>query len=364
MKKIVIDARELRTSTGRYIERLVHYLQQIDNDHEYLVLLKPKDFADWHPTNPNFKKVACPHKEFSFDEQIGLLKQLNELKPDLVHFGMVQQPLLYRGRTVTTMHDLTTIRFRNPSKNPIVFTIKQLVYKGVNWYVPRKSTRIVVPSKFVKRDVMRFAHVGSKKFSVTYEAADPIKDEATPLPDLTNREFIMYVGRPLPHKNLWRLIEAFQIVQQTHPSLHLILVGKKDALYENIAAKVRAKHIKNVVFTGFVSDGELRWLYEHCEAYVFPSLSEGFGLPALEAMQHGAPVVSSKATCLPEIYGKAAHYFSPKDTSDIAKKINEVLADASLRKKLIIRGKERAIQYSWKHMATQTLHVYRKALGE
>jgi glycosyltransferase involved in cell wall biosynthesis len=112
-----------------------------------------------------------------------------------------------------------------------------------------------------------------------------------------------------------------------------------------------------------VSEGQLRWLYENCAAYVFPSLSEGFGLPGLEAMVHGAPVVSSNATCLPEVYGEAAHYFDPLDVDDIASKIGETLDNEALRSNLIKKGKEQAAKYSWRRTAEQTLEVYEKALN-
>lgn len=128
---IVIDARELRTTTGRYVERLLYYLQEVDTDrsHRYTILLKPKDMDGWNPTSKRFIKVACPFKEFTFSEQTGLLWQIMRLHPDLVHFPMVQQPILYQGKVVTTMQDLTTLRFTNPSKNKLVFKVKQRVYK-------------------------------------------------------------------------------------------------------------------------------------------------------------------------------------------------------------------------------------------
>ncbi len=165
--KVVIDARELRTSTGRYVERLLYYLQQLDSKHTFVVLLKPKDMESWQPSNKRFVKVACPYKEFTFAEQIGLLKQVYSLKPDLVHFTVVQQPVLYLGKVVTTMHDLTGARFRNPSKNWLVFSIKQLVYKWVNKIAARKSSIIIAISDFVKDDVAKFARINSRKITVT-----------------------------------------------------------------------------------------------------------------------------------------------------------------------------------------------------
>lgn len=364
MKTIAIDGRTWGFGTGRYQERLVHYLQRTDNEHKYVVLLREKDFANWKPTNPNFSKVLCPYKEFTFSEQTGFLRQLNKLNPDLVHFPMIQQPALYRGNSVTTFQDLTTIRFRNPTKNWLVFTIKQQIYKALNWYVAHKDTYMITPSEFVKKDVARFAHVPEEKFTVTYESADPLPQPADPLPYLEKKKFILYLGRPLPHKNLWRLIEAFRLLQADRPDLTLVLAGKKDDAYQLIADRVEKQDIKNIVFTDFISDQSLRWLYENCEAYIFPSLSEGFGLPALEAMAHGAPLVSTNATCSPEIYGDGAYYFDPLDVNDMAAKISEVLNDSKLRKHLIERGRKQAAKYSWAKMAKETLSVYKKALDE
>jgi glycosyltransferase involved in cell wall biosynthesis len=234
----------------------------------------------------------------------------------------------------------------------------------VNLRAAKKSVAIITPSQFVKDDVVTFASINPGKIAVTYEAADPITDQPEPVESLIGQQFIMYVGRPQPHKNLWRLIEAFGQLQAQHPDLKLALAGKKDRLYAQIEAKVQAAGIKNVVFTDFISEGQLRWMYEHCAAYTFPSLSEGFGLPALEAMAHGAPLVSTNATCSPEVYGEAAHYFDPLDVQSIADAINEVLTDKQLREKLVTAGREQAKKYSWQRMAEQTLAVYTSALNE
>lgn len=366
MKKIVIDARELNTSTGRYIERLLHYLQQVDTNmsHRYVVLLKPKDMDSWNPTSKRFTKVACRYKEFGFGEQIGFAWQLYRLRAQVVHFGMVQQPILYFGKTVTTMHDLTTVRFDNPSKNRLVFKIKQQVYGVVNKIAARKSAVIITPSEFVKNDVAKYAHINSRKIVVTYESADPITDQPEVVEAVEQKPYIMYIGRPTPHKNLDRLIEAFQEVKQKYPELNLVLAGKKDLLYKRHEKRVRREGIEGVVFTDFVSEGQLRWLYENCAAYVFPSLSEGFGLPGLEAMTHGAPVISSNATCLPEIYGDAAEYFDPHSTEDMRKKIVKVLSNDDRRKELVSLGKKQANKYSWEKMANQTLDIYKTVLRE
>jgi glycosyltransferase involved in cell wall biosynthesis len=309
---------------------------------------------------PGFQRQECPHKEFTFAEQIGLKEQVERLQPDLVHFTMVQQPVWLNPAipVVTTMHDLTTARFRNPAKNAVTFTLKQQVYKWLNRRVARRSAAIITPSDFVRQDVASFCGIATDKITITYEAADDLPLPAKPVDGLEGREFIVYVGRPTPHKNLERLIEAFATLQKSHTDLRLVLAGKKDVNYTRIESLVKQRGIENVVFTDFITDNQLRWLYERCQAYVFPSLSEGFGLPGLEAMRHGAPVVSSNATCLPEIYGDAALYFNPTDVSDMAAKIQDAVGDSGLRQDIIRKGHIQAEKYSWRRMAEQTLAVY------
>jgi len=362
MSHIVIDAREYATSTGRYISKLVHNLDTIDTEHDYTILLKPQDIDGVTFSNPRFTKMACPYKEFTFQEQIGLLQQIRGLHADLVHFAKDHQPVRYKGTTVTTMHDLTTMRFVNPDKQALVYKFKQGVYKWVVKKVARKSNALITPSEFVKQDIVAYTSVNSSKITVTYEAAEAITDTSEPVSGLQNKRFIMYIGRPTPHKNLPRLIEAFAQLKGQHPDLQLVLAGKFDSNYAHIKQNAESKQIANIVFTDRVSEGQLRWLYEHCEAYIFPSLSEGFGLPGLEAMVHGAPVVSSNATCLPEIYGDAAHYFNPLNIQSMSDAINEVLTDQNLRQTLITAGRSQAARYSWQRMTKQTLDIYNQLL--
>jgi glycosyltransferase involved in cell wall biosynthesis len=363
MKKIVIDARESGTSTGRYVDKLIENLAELSIPYEVMVLIKNRRVDYVKKIAPNFEVVVANYKEFTFAEQIGLLRQIKHLNADLVHFGMIQQPVLYRGKTVTTIHDLTTARFRNPAKNWLVFTLKQMVYKRVIKIVAKKSTAIITPTDFTKDDLAKFADINSRKITATYEAADRISDESEALENISEADqFIMYVGRPQPHKNLDRLVQAFIKLKEKHPGLKLVLAGKKDKLYKRVENYAKSLGATDIIFTDFVSEGQLRWLYEHANAYIFPSLSEGFGLPGLEAMMHGAPVVSSNATCLPEVYGDAAHYFNPLNVNEMAEKIDEVLTNERLRKELIEKGNAQVKKYSWKRMAEQTLDVYKKVL--
>ena len=362
MTHIVIDARESGTSTGRYVDKLVEYLHAIETTHTFTLLTKKQRVEFLNALAPRFKVAETSFEEFSFDEQVGLRKQIRSLHPDLVHFPMVQQPAFYGGTVVTTMNDLTTIRFRNPTKNPVIFWGKQQIYKWLNKRVAKKSVELVTYSEFVKQDVASYCHVPESKITVTPLSADSLASSTVALQSLAGTEFIMYVGRPLPHKNLGRLIEAFAVLQETYPDLCLVLAGKKDATYKIHEKMIEKRCIRNVISTDFIEDSQLRWLYENCRAYVFPSLSEGFGLPALEAMLHGAPVISSNATSLPEVCGDAALYFDPLNVEDIAEKIGRVLSDDRLRTELITKGCEQVKKFSWERMAQQTLEVYEKAL--
>jgi glycosyltransferase involved in cell wall biosynthesis len=365
MKRIVIDARESGTSTGRYIDNLVKNLATLGPDFEIILLAKPHRVAHFKEITPGFKVIKTPYKEFTFAEQLGYWRQLKKLKADLVHFGKTEQPILYKGKTVTTVHDLTTARFRNPTKNFLVFTIKQLIYKVVVRLVAKKSAAIIVPSNFVKNDLANYAHINKDKIIVTYEAGEWLGEKAEPIPKLLGKDFIMFNGRPQPHKNLRRLIEAFKALHEKYPNLLLAIIGKKDASFESYLDLVNKLHLNNhVVFTDYVPDGQLEWAMKNTKAYIYPSLSEGFGLPGLEAMHYGAPLVSSNATCLPEIYGDAANYFDPTDVNDMAAKIDEVLTDQRLAEKLIKNGKEQVKKYSWGKMARETLEVYKKILNK
>lgn len=362
MSRIVIDARQYSTSTGRYIFRLIQYLEQIDQANNYTILLKPEDIDAYQPKNQRFEKQVTSYKEYSFGEQLGFARQLRRLNADLVHFGMTQQPIIYGRKKITTIHDLTTARFSNPAKNRFIFAFKQRVYKLVIRRAAKVSSKVIVPTGFVKDDLAAFAKIDTDKIIVTPEAADPITALPEPLTGLQGRQFLMYVGRPTPHKNLERLLEAFRKLRAGHPELLLVLGGKTDANYERLESMVRRQAIKGVLFTGFLQEGQLRWLYENCAAYVFPSLSEGFGLPGLEAMAHGAPVVSSNATCLPEVYGSAAQYFDPYNSDSIAAAISEVLSDKKLSKTLIRQGRNQVKKYSWKRMAEKTLDIYEQTI--
>ena len=368
MAKIAIDARLINSSTGRYIERLVHYLEEVDTENDYTVIIPSKDKNFYIPSNPRFKVMFSDHQIYSFSEQLGFKKLLDTLSPDLVHFCMPQQPILYRGKSVTTFHDLTLLSIYNSDKNWLIYRIKQLVGRYVFKRVARTSQHLITPTEYVKKSLVEFAKIPSEKVTVTLEAAEIVSDTPEAYEPMVDKKYIMYVGSQSDYKNIKRLILAHQKLLQNNPELQLVLVGKTTGKNGKAAgcnkAWSEANGHKNVVFTGFLPDEQLAWLYQHTAAYVFPSLMEGFGLPGLEAMISGAPVVSSNTTCLPEVHGDAAEYFNPTNVDDIALAVQRVIGNETLRSSLIQKGYTQAAKYSWRRMAEQTHQVYMHALTD
>ncbi len=358
--KIVIDARESGTSTGRYVDKLIENIGSIDHTNQYTLLLKKHRIGIYSTLPANFTLMECNVKEFSFAEQTKLAWICYQLKADLVHFPLVQHPVLYFKKSVIGILDLTTLRFYNPAKNKYVFWIKQKIYAGVIFIASRKAKHLITISNYVRDDIIKNFGVKESKVTTTYNSADPLPTPGEEVARLVGKKFIMYVGRHLPHKNLGRLVEAYQQLLIKYPDLKLVIVGKEDGATGALKSSLGKSN--GVIFTGFLPDNQLRWLYEHTACYVFPSLSEGFGLPGLEAMVHSAPVASSDGTCLPEVYGEAALYFDPLSVDDMAEKISMILDDKKLRVELIAKGKIQASKYSWKRMAEQTVEIYNSAL--
>ncbi|HUC96046.1 MAG TPA: glycosyltransferase family 1 protein [Candidatus Saccharimonadales bacterium] len=362
MRHIAIDARIINTSTGKYIEGLLNHLQQIDKVSTYSILVPTKDKDFWKPTGDNFHVRAADFDNYSLSEQIGFKRYLDKLAPDLVHFCMPQQPILYKGKHVTTFHDLTLLNTYNSDKNWLVFHFKQMIGRFVFRRVLKTSKFILTPSRFTKNELLKFdKKLSPDKVAVTPEAADIFINELIPYKH-SFKEYIMYVGQQSDYKNIQRLGEAHQKLLQKHPDLGLILVGKLNASAQINKQYFEANGFKNILFTDFLPTPQRDWLFKNTAAYVFPSLMEGFGLPGLEAMGYGAPVVSSNATCLPEVYDDAAHYFDPRNTDDMARAIDEVLTDDKLRSHLIAEGYKQIAKYSWERMAKQTHSIYIDAI--
>ena len=360
---IAIDARIINSSTGRYIERLLTYLEQLDSPHEYSILVRAKDKDYWQPTNPKFKIVVADYHQYTFGEQLGFCLFLTKLNADLVHFCMPQQPLLYRGTAVTTVHDLNLLKIKENEGMPWpILKAKQAIFSQLLRRVTKRSAYVLAPTQFTKDDLIKFQPVPDEQVVVTYEAADLVAKTAEPVRRYEGKQFMIIVGRAEKYKNQKGAIEAHQLLLNTHPNLHLVIIGKRDSNSDELNEWALREGYRQFEFFGFASDEQLAWFYENCALYAFPSFMEGFGLHALEAMKHGAPVVSTNATCLPEVLGDAAIYFNPADAHEMAKQIARVLDNKKLRSELIKKGTKQAAKYSWKRMAEETLAAYEKAL--
>jgi len=366
--RIVIDARNINSSTGRYAERLIHYLEELDTTNHYIILVLEKDLNYYTPSNPNFEVRGVKYPWFSLNEQFGFCRYLYKLQADVVHFTMPHHPILYFGKYITTFHDLTLLHTYNSDKNFLIYKTKQFIGRFVYLAMAHGATHLIAPTKFVQKELQAFSHVPLSKISQIYEGgevANPVPKEYKPL---VGKKFIMYVGQQSDYKNIRRLMQAHQILRRTHPDLLLVLVGrltgKNGKPLQTNKAWAEAQGFEGVVYTDFLPDDNLAWAFQHTQAYVFPSLLEGFGLPALEAMGAGAPVVSSNATCLPEVYGDAAIYFNPLDTAEMAAKIELVLTDGRLRKSLQAKGYKVNALYSWQKMASQTYKIYKTVLEQ
>jgi len=236
---IAIDARIINSGTGTYVAKLLEYLQQIDTVNQYSVLLRAKDTNYWKPTAKNFSVKIADFDNYSLAEQIGFKKFLDELAPDLVHFCMPQQPVLYKGKHITTMHDLTLLNTYNSDKNWLVFHIKQLIGRWVFKRIAHTNEHIIAISENTKREYQTFSRIPEDKISVVYEAGEVYKGALEPY-DVPYDEFIMYVGQQPDYKNLRRLAAAHQELLVENPNLGLVFVGRMNedtkrnkAFYEN-----------------------------------------------------------------------------------------------------------------------------------
>jgi len=368
--RIGIDARffgPLETGIGRYVERLVTHLAAIDTQNEYVLFLRQRGYDWWQPPNERWTKVLADHNWYGFAEQRHMPGLFRRAKLDLLHVPHFNVPLLTRSKFVVTIHDLILDEFpteRATTLEPLLFSIKFRAYQASVRHAVHGSRAIITVSEHSKQRLIESFKAPAEKVAVTYESVDPLP-HAVPFQTLVEhgvrRPYILHVGNSYPHKNLDRLIAAVDLVSRRAIDFQLVLVGKDDYFSKRLRLEVERRQLKNVLFYGFAADQELSSLYQHAQAYFFPSLSEGFGLPGLEAMQAGTPVYAARASCLPEVFGSGASFFDPLDPTSIAQSIDGALHDTLLRQRLIAAGRERLTHYSWRRMAEQTLQVYEQA---
>jgi len=308
--------------------------------------------------------VPASAHPFGIHGALELGRLAGRTKPDLVHCLHFPTPAPVHIPLVVTLHDLTPL----VAPGVMPSAVKRAVYRRWNARAARLADRVVVPSRATAADVTRLFTVVQGKLAVTAEAADdfssgPIGPLAGPLAQLASLPYLLSMGSTKPHKDLPTLLQAFVRLSWNGLELRLLLVGLEppgylDAAMTSLAPDVRTR----VAFTGHVSDAELRALYGGTTAFVFPSRYEGFGLPPLEAMALGAPVLCADATSLPEVVGDAALLFPAGDVAALAEALNTVLDDRDLRGRLALAGRERAAQFSWERTAAATVAVYREAL--
>ncbi len=341
-----------------YTLNLLTYFQKNSNDSvRFNIYLKnkPKNFLP--EQTKNFRYITVPGPIAW--SQIFLPLYLNTHRPDDIFLSPAHySPRSLRSPLIVTIHDLSYFYY------PDEFLKKDL-YKLTNWTKDSitKAKKIIAVSKTTKKDILKFYNVPEEKVSVIYNGyekndTNENKDDNTntDLSDL--KKYILYVGTIQPRKNLTTLIEAFAKFHTEQPDYKLIIVGRKGWLYEEIFNKVKEMNVEDsVIFTGYLPDSTVKKLYKDAFCFVLPSLYEGFGLPVLEAMSMGCPVIASFSSSLPEIGGEACLYFDPKNPAELTEKMNTLLQSSELRAELIQKGKERVKEFSWETCAKQTLDL-------
>ena len=363
--RIAIDARKLRDfGIGTYIRNILTELSRLDRTSEYVVLCRPDDVESGEVLGPNFRMVPEPAPTYSVAEQIKIPLALAREGVRLVHEPHYVLPPAIRCRSVVTIHDCIHLMFPQylPGRLAYVYA------KGSMWSASRKADRILTVSEASKRDILRFFDVPPDKVEVIDNAIDErfLAPPDAERMDLVRQRyqldhpFVLYVGNIKPHKNLERLIEAFGRARaQCGDDLKLIIIGDEISKYPPLRQTVHKQKLdKHVRFLGFQPQETLAAFYRLARAFVFPSLYEGFGLPPLEAMACGTPVVTSNVSSLPEVAGGAALLVDPYDTEAIAAGITQAVTDESRREEMIRRGYDRARSFSWKQSVQKIHEIY------
>lgn len=374
--RIGIDARfygSIGKGLGRYTEKLITHLENIDSENQYVVFLRRENFDEYVPSQKNFQKILADYSWYGWGEQLFFPLLLSRHRLDLVHFPHFNVPVFYRKRFIVTVHDLILLRFptvQNTTLGWVGYAFKYALYRLVISLAIRRAEAVLTVSTFTKEDIIAHYPNASDKVFITREAADEecfyvyesecfriLKSHHLMDPSSYGRirKYFLYVGNAYPHKNL----ESIIALSVAFPEHIFVLVGKEDFFYRRLRLTIR--DTRNIFFVGFVSDRDLSVLYRNAVAYLFPSRYEGFGLPGLEAMQYGLPVIASNQGSLPEIYGESALFFDPDREDDFKKTVQSFLKcspeDRLLLKK---KGFARAGAFHWRVMAEETLAVYTK----
>lgn len=296
---------------------------------------------------------------------------------DLLHVPHFNAPILYPRKQIITLHDL--IKHYSKGKETTTrsflgYLIKRIGYAIEFWLISKRVSAIITPTNFVKNDITRVLKIKERQVFVTYEASDG-KIKKTSLSQKEKEQvltkygltqpFIVYTGNVYPHKNIDLLIDAVLAHNsKKEVDLNLGIICARSIFYKKIEEKIQKQSAQQYIrLLGFVEDNDISKIYSLALCLVHPSKMEGFGLTGIEAMSAGLPVVSSNASCLPEVYGDAALYFDPDSVQDLVNMLEKIISSEQLRQELITKGLSQSKKYSWSRMTKETISVY-EAIGK
>jgi glycosyltransferase involved in cell wall biosynthesis len=373
--RVAIDIRRMGDfGLGTYTRNIVRALARRDSDLRFLLIGPGKLYEQLGKLPENFELLDYAAEPGSVRTHVHLPAALAQRGVDILHMPWFYAPAVVPCRMVITVHDLTELVYARAAGGAILqagrrhFARRALVH----------CSRIVTVSQAARRELARVFSIPESKIDVIYNALDErFRSEPYPRDDALilerhaiNYPFVLYAGNIRPHKNLPRLIEAFSVAKaelRGNPEfdhLKLLVIGDELAQHPDLRrAVVRTRVREDVRFLGFVPHPVLRVLYKHARAFLFPSLYEGFGLPPLEAMAHGTPVLTSNVSSLPEVFGDSALLVNPEKVFEIARGIRQILTDEELRARLVRAGEERVKMYSWDRTAQQLEEVYRTVMS-
>ena len=363
--RIGIDARKLHDfGIGTYIRNLLRQLARLDHDTEYVIFSRPDDREALASLGENFRAVPETAGNYSFAEQVKIPLAVRRERVTLFHAPHYVLPPLVTCPSVVTIHDCIHLMFPQylPNRRSLAYARTSISLAA------RRATRVLTVSESSKRDILRFVDVRPEKIDVIYNSYDerfggePKEEDMDRVRERyqLHDQFVLYAGNVKPHKNLERLIEAFQLVRNRGlDHLKLVLIGDDISKYTALRRAVHRHQLhKYVRFLGYLPEETLAVMYRLAGVFVFPSLYEGFGLPPLEAMASGTPVVTSNVSSLPEVAGNAAVLVDPYDAHAIADGIYRVLTDEQLRADLRRLGLARAKQFSWEASVRRVREIY------
>jgi len=363
--KIGIDARLInQTGVGRYIKNLIINLEKISKSDDFYIYVNKDDYDSLKLQNPKFTKKIVNVKWHSLKEQIAMPMIFKRDMLDLVHIPYFNYPIFYSGRTVITIHDLTILHYPTGKATrlpKLLYNLKRIGYLLTLNTGLKKSKHIITVSEATKNDIVKNFSIIPEKISVTYEGVDfnIIKSILASGKRLIKDKYFLYVGNAYPHKNLEFLIRSFRIFWQKNPEYKLVLVGPDDYFYHRLKKYADGMEIDpNVIFWGQAGDAELGNLYKYAAAFIFPSLFEGFGLPALESLAIGTRLVVSDIDVFRELFAGLAIFFNPNIEMDLVEKMEQT------SKSSVPSGKFDISIFDWEKLAVKTLKIYRAILYE